>query len=48
MDGSTRSEAYSFPLGIPRSGGHEIRLQDAANDVGDVVRATAQDDSLRP
>lgn len=48
MDGTTESETYSLSLGIPRSGGHEIWLQDTANDIGDVVRATAQDDSLRP
>lgn len=48
MDWSTECEAHSLSLCIPRSGRHEIRLQDTTNDVGDVVRATTQDDSLRP
>lgn len=42
------AEAYSLSLRIPRSGRHEIRLQDTTDDIGDVVRAAAQDDSLGP
>lgn len=48
MDWSTECEAYSLSLCIPRSGRHEIRLQDTTNDVGDVVRTATQYNSLRP
>lgn len=41
-------EAYSLSLGIPGSGRHEIRLQDTANDIGDIVRAAPQHDRLSP
>lgn len=41
-------EAYSLPLGIPRSRRHEIRLQDTTDDVGNVVGTAAQDDGLGP
>lgn len=41
-----RFETYSLSLGIPCSGRHEVRLQDTTNDVRDIVRAAAQDDSL--
>lgn len=42
----TRVETYSLSLSIPCSGGHEVRLQNTTNDVGNVVRAAAQDDGL--
>lgn len=44
----TNSEAYSLSLSIPCSRRHEVRLQDTTNNVGNVVRAAAQDNSLSP